>query len=64
MAGVTERLALAPVPVPTSVVYPALEYHLHTAPVPRLPPLWVNVVLLPVQMGDALAASAVGATEG
>jgi hypothetical protein len=61
---VTVILADAPLPVPTRLVYPASEYHFQTAPVPRLPPVWVKVELLPVQTTDGVAVNEEGTTFG
>ena len=63
VVGDTDKLAVAPLPVPTSVVYVAFEYHFQLAPVPKLPPLCVSVVLPPLQIG-VVALKVVGATEG
>ena len=62
-AGLTDKLALAAALVPTKVVKPASEYQFQLAPVPRLPPVWVKVALLPLQIGFGEPVRAVGATE-
>ena len=61
--GLTDKLAFATALVPTKVVKPASEYHFQLAPVPRLPPVWVKVVLLPLQIVFGEPINEVGATE-
>ena len=56
-------LPVAPLPVPTSVVYVGSEYHFHAAvPVPRLPPFCVSVVLVPSHTVEAVALKDTGTT--
>ena len=64
--GDTANDALAWELVPTSVVNVELLYHFHDAPVPRLPPVCVSVVLwVPVLQRKVEAAfKLVGATDG
>jgi hypothetical protein len=62
--GVTVKLAFAAVLVPTSVVKVASEYHLQLAPVPKVPPAWVNIILPPVQIVETDVETDVAATEG
>ena len=62
--GLTDILAFAPEPVPTKVVYVLSEYHFQEAPVPRLPPVCVSVVLLPLHIVATDAFNDAGATEG
>ena len=57
------KLAAAPDPTPTKVEYVLSEYHFQLAPVPRLPPVCVSVVLEPTHIGDRDALIDVGATE-
>lgn len=59
MAGETTTL----VPVPAALLPQPLAYHCHVAPVPRLPPLTVSVVLLPEQIADAEGLAEDGAVE-
>ena len=62
--GLTDKLASAAALVPTSVVNPASEYQFQLAPVPRLPPVCVNVGLSPLHIGDTEVLIPVGATDG
>jgi len=62
--GLTDKLAFAKALVPTKVVNVLSEYHFHEAPVPRLPPVCVNVVLFPLHIIETDAFNDVGATEG
>ena len=64
MVGLTDKLASAAALVPTKVVNLALEYHFQMAPVPRLPPVCVRLILDPLQIGDADVFKLVGAIEG
>ena len=65
VVGDTDKLAAAEVCVaPTAVVKFASEYHCQTAPVPKEPPVWVSVVLPPLQIVAVEALNEVGATEG
>ena len=63
-AGLNVKLAFAATLVPTKVVKPAFEYHFQLAPVPRLPPIWVKVILEPLHIGVAEVIKLVGAMEG
>ena len=63
-AGLTVKLASTAELVPTRVVNPEFEYHFQLAPVPRLPPVWVNVMLEPLHIVDADVLTLVGATDG
>ena len=62
--GLKVKLASAAELVPTKVVNPGFEYHFQLAPVPRLPPVWVNVMFEPLHIGDAVVIKLVGATDG
>jgi len=62
--GLTDKLAFAAALLPTNVVNVLSEYHFHEAPVPRLPPVCVSVVLLPLHIVATDALNDVGATEG
>ena len=62
--GLMVKLASAVELVPTKVVKPGFEYHFQLAPVPRVPPVWVNVTLEPLHIGDADVIKLVGATDG
>ena len=66
VVGDTDRLALAAVVDPIDVVKPASVYQTHVAPVPRVPPVCVNVaVWLPVLHNVEFDVfNTVGATEG
>ena len=63
LVGLTEKLAFANALVPTKVVNVASEYHCQLAPVPRLPPVCVRVVLLPLQIGFGETFKDVGETD-
>ena len=63
MAGDTDKLALAELNCPpTGIVYALSVYHCQYALVPKLPPVCVRVVLLPLQIG-VVALKVVGATD-
>ena len=57
-----DKLAFADELDPTKVVNEASEYHLHVAPVPKVPPLWVKVVEEPLQTVEDATNKDVGAT--
>jgi hypothetical protein len=57
--GDADKLA----PVPTNVPPQLTVYHLHEAPVPRLPPVTVKVELPPLQTVPLEAVAPVGAVE-
>ena len=61
--GETVRLPLA-AGVPADWVKAASVYHFHEALVPNVPPVGVNVELLPLQIVAGLALAPVGATDG
>ena len=52
------------VPVPIKVPPQDAEYHFQLAPVPKLPPLRVKVVVPPEQIDDGLAEAPVGTVDG
>ena len=62
--GETDKLPLAPIPIPTKVEYVLSEYHFQLAPVPKLPPVWVSVVEPPLQIAKPEEFKPDGATEG
>ena len=45
------------------MLYELLVYHFHVAPVPRLPPVWVSVVGVPLHIVGTLTDKPVGAAE-
>ncbi len=61
--GVTDRLAFAPVPLATNAVYVLLEYHFHVAPVPKVPPVCVRILVPPLHITGGVAVNVVGATD-
>ena len=58
------KLASAAVDVPTGLVYVLSEYHLQMAPFPKLPPLWVRLILLPEQITAGETLKEDGAVDG